>query len=154
MKPEKLIDNFYKQLNKFKVRYLVIGGMAVNYYGVIRTTKDIDIFVEANHDNIANLLSAMEKAGFETALEVTPEKMMNVDVTVFQDVIRVDIMTSVSGINFATAWNRKKIIAIGRNKINLIDIDDLITSKKIAGRNKDLDDVEKLLIVKKMLKGE
>ena len=147
MKPGKLIENLYRQLEKHKVRYLIVGGMAVNYYGIIRATKDIDLFLEASEENLARLLESMEEAGFETASETSPEKMLGVDLTVFKDIVRVDVMTKVAGLEFEKAWERKTTIEIRKNSIYIPCIEDLIASKSGTGRTIDEQDNEKLRIV-------
>lgn len=148
MKPEKLLNSLYHQLKKYKVNYLVAGGMAVNYYGIIRATKDIDLFLEATAGNMANLLQAMEAAGFETAQETTPEELLKMDVTVFKDIIRVDAITTIEGLDFGRAFENKEIIEIRNNRIFLLSLDDLIASKRNTGRSIDAQDVEKLNMLK------
>jgi len=150
VKPEKLLNNLYLQLKKHRVRYLVVGGMAVNYYGIIRATKDIDLFVEATGENMINLLQAMEAAGFETAQETTPEEMLKVDLTVFKDIIRVDVMTKVAGVDFEKAWKNRQNLEIRRNHIFVLHIDDLIASKRGTGRVIDEQDIAQLLMMKEI----
>lgn len=147
MKPEKLLNNLYVELEKHKVRYLVVGGMAVNYYGIIRATKDIDIFLEATDENVVRLLQAMETAGFETAKEASPEKMLKVDLTVFKDILRVDVMTKIAGLEFEKAWKRRNIIRLKKMQVPIPSLEDLITSKQYTGRTIDEADIEKLKMV-------
>ena len=66
----------YKSLNKNRVKYLIIGGIACIIYGVPRTTLDIDIFIEPSLKNAEKLLKALRNAGFGTARLTTPQKII------------------------------------------------------------------------------
>ena len=68
---------FLQSLNENKVKYLVIGGYAVAFHGHPRYTKDIDIWLSADKDNIEKLLQALEDFGFES-LELKVEGLPNV----------------------------------------------------------------------------
>lgn len=66
---------------------------------------------------------------------------------------RIDLLSSLGSIAFATAWRRrvKEQLHLRRKKIPLpiLSLDDLVQSKRDAGRHKDLDDVEHLEAVRK-----
>lgn len=49
-----------RNLNKYEVKYCLVGGWAMILHGMFRTTKDIDLFVEASEDNLKRLLKALE----------------------------------------------------------------------------------------------
>jgi hypothetical protein len=150
VKPEKLLNNLFKKLHQYKVRYIVVGGMALNYHGIIRATKDIDLFLEASRDNMVNFLQAMEAAGFETALEANPASLLSVDITVFKDIIRIDLLTKVTGLEFESAWKNRNTIRVKKNPIFVASLDDLIASKEETGRTIDAQDLEKLRILRSM----
>src|SRR5215203_5293087 len=84
--------------NSENVRYLILGGYAVNYYGHHRNTKDIDIFIALEPDNAARVSSALVKFGFSAASVpprtfLTPEKVFAFG----REPLRVDILTGSSG---------------------------------------------------------
>jgi hypothetical protein len=58
--------------------------------------------------------------------------------------LRVDIMMSISGIEFDEAWNNREVVQLGGIKIPFISRSDLIRSKEASGRPQDRIDVEKL----------
>jgi hypothetical protein len=53
-------QKFIKLLNKFKVEYLLIGGVAVNLYGYSRGTGDIDVCIGPSNSNKEKLIAAVE----------------------------------------------------------------------------------------------
>src|SRR3982751_3306467 len=61
---------FLQLLNSHNVRYLLIGGYAVGYYGYPRATADMDIWVATDVDNVGKALAALAEFGFT---EVDPK---------------------------------------------------------------------------------
>lgn len=140
--------NLYRSLNKNKVKYLIIGGMAAIIYGSPRLTKDLDIFIESTIDNAQKLLIALKEIGFATAELTTAIKIMENEVTIFKDYIRLDVLTKVKGIEFSKVWPKRLSRRIDGVKVYLINIDDLILSKKSVARQIDLEDVKALRKIK------
>ena len=57
-------ESLFSALNKAKVRYLVVGGIAVNLYGIERATADIDLVVDLEENNLNRFIAVMkEKVG-------------------------------------------------------------------------------------------
>lgn len=138
----------YKSLNKHRVRYLIIGGVATIVYGVPRTTLDIDIFIEPSLQNAEKLLKAFKDADLGTASLTTSQKLINNELTVFEDYIRLDVFTKVKGIQFKRAWNRRVIKKIESIPIKFASLKDIISSKKASKRHLDKED---LRILKQLL---
>lgn len=138
----------YKFLKKERVKYIIIGGVAAIAYGVPRTTNDIDIFIEPTVDNCRRLLKAMEEAGLATAALTTPQKVSRTDLTVVNDIMRMDIMTKAKGLNFDATWRRRKVKKVDGVPINFISLQDLILSKSKVARKCDKDDIK---ILKKII---
>ena len=138
-----LLDVF-SSFQKYQVKYLVIGGIASVLYGVPRATFDLDILIEATPDNAKRLLDALEDAHLGTATLTSPEELLAHEITVFNDQVRIDVQTFTPGIKFENAWgNRNTIEYQGRNFF-VVSKEDLIASKRAAGREKDLEDVRLL----------
>ena len=132
----------YKSLNKNRVKYLVLGGIAALIYGVPRTTLDIDIFIEASLTNAQRLLNALQEIGFGTAYLTTPEKIIANEITIFEDYLRLDILTKVKGIFFSDVWKRRVIKDIKNVRVKFTSLPDLILSKEAAGRKIDKEDLK------------
>lgn len=132
----------YKSLNKYRVKYLIIGGIAAIIYGVPRTTLDIDIFIESSLKNAEKLLMALKNAGFGTASLTSPQKVVANEITVFEDYLRVDVFTKVKGMNFKKVCSRKVIKKIGTVSIKFASLKDIISSKKASKRQIDKEDLK------------
>lgn len=133
--------HLFKSLNDHGVEYLLIGGVAVVAHGAARTTKDIDFFIRPTVENATKCLAALEDVGFGTVFLTTPEKLCATEVTIFKDIVRVDILTRVKGIDFVDAYHKKIFFKVGDILIPTLNKQDLIRTKKAAGRDIDLEDV-------------
>lgn len=134
----------FKTLNSHGAEYLLIGGVAVIAYGFPRTTKDIDFFINPTVANAQRCLDALEELGFGTVALTDAKKVAATEVTIFNDIIRVDLLTRVKGLQFDTAWQRRVFFEVERVLIPALNRDDLICSKQAAGRPGDLEDIKVL----------
>ena len=137
----------FASLISHKVQYLVIGGVASIAYGVPRMTLDVDILIRPTLDNARALLAAFEEAGMGTATLIGPEEMLSHEVTIFQDRLRVDVQTSTPGIDFDQANARYKVLTVQGVELRLVSLEDLIASKRAAGRPQDLEDLRLLELI-------
>lgn len=138
------LQGVFKSFQNHDVKYLVIGGIAAVLYGVPRTTFDLDILIEATPVNAERLLSALLDIGFGTASLITTDELLANEITVFKDRVRVDVQTSTPGIQFETAWPRRETMEYQGQRFFVVSREDLITSKRAAGRDVDLEDVRML----------
>lgn len=136
---------FLKLLNEKKVEYLLIGGYAVGYYGYPRATADMDIWIAINRENAEKVVSVLEQFGFNV-----PDLKAELFLKEWQIIrlglppIRIEITTSISGVNFEDCYKNKIEDEIDGVKINLISLTHLKINKKASGRHQDLADIEKL----------
>jgi predicted nucleotidyltransferase len=138
----------YRSLNKHKVDYLVIGGVASVIYGVPRTTIDLDLFIRPTLANCRRLLVALKEVKFGTAYLTDPATILSKEITVLSDFIEVDILIKPKGISFANAWKKRSIIDIQGVKVNFISLSDLIKAKNASNRKIDKEDVKILRHIK------
>lgn len=129
-------------LNRRGAEYLLIGGALSIAYGVPRVTKDIDLFLNPVPENAEALLQSLKEMGFGTANMIDAKEICQTEVTIFKDILRVDILTKVKGLTFEKAWQNKVFLELDRVMIPSLSLDDLIRSKKAAGRTGDLEDVK------------
>lgn len=134
----------YRSLNRHKVKYVLIGGMAAILYGSPRLTRDTDILVESTLENCRKLTAALKAAGFGTASLTTAEKVLKNEINMFRDYIRLDVLTKAKGLSFQQAWANRVIKRIKGVRLPMIAFSDLIVSKKAAARDIDLYDVRTL----------
>jgi len=131
----------YKSLEKRKVNYLVIDGVASILYGVPRATFDLDLCVQNSYQNIERLLKSFEAVGMGTVFLTTVEDVCKTEITIFEDIIRVDVLTKLNDIDFQEAWETRNIQIIQDVPINLISKKLLLKSKLFANRDKDKEDI-------------
>ena len=135
-----------QSLNANDVRYLVVGGYAVSFHGHPRYTKDIDIWIEMDTRNAAKLIKALDEFGFGS-LGLTPADFLAPDMIVQLGYPpnRVDLLTTVPGVDFAACYESKVLVEIDDNvTANFIDLESLKKNKRASGRAQDLADLEHL----------
>jgi len=138
------LKGVFSFLQKHKVKYVVIGGIAAVLHGVPRATFDLDILIEATPDNAEKLLKSLLEAGLGTASLITAEELLAHEITIFKDIVRVDVQTSTPGIIFEDAWKNKAAMEYQGQVFFVLSKNDLIASKRAAGREVDLEDVHLL----------
>ena len=134
----------YRSFNSHKVKYLLVGGLAAVLYGSPRLTKDLDLFIEPTLENATRALEALKAAHFGTAELTTPQQLLAHEVTLFQDYVRLDLLTVLKGIAFKEAWRHRVTKEIHGVRFPVISMDHLIQSKKAVARSIDLEDVKVL----------
>ncbi len=142
------LQDVFKSFQQHDVRYVVIGGIASILHGVPRATFDLDILIEATPDNSQRLLDALSDAGLGTAALTNAEDVLANEITIFRDRVRLDVQTSTPGIDFHNAWQHRKTISYHGQDFFILSRNDLILSKRAAGRAVDLEDVRLLEITK------
>jgi tRNA nucleotidyltransferase/poly(A) polymerase len=139
-----LLKDVFSSLQKHRVRYIVIGGIAAVLHGVPRATFDLDILIEANPENAKKLIDAFLEARLGTASLTTPGELLSQEITIFKDRVRIDVQTSTPGIRFEEAWERRETMEYQNQKFYVASREDLIASKRASGRPVDLEDVRLL----------
>lgn len=138
------LKGVFSFLQKHKVKYVVIGGIASVLHGVPRATFDLDILIEATPENAEKLLKSLLEAGLGTASLITGEDLLAHEITIFKDKVRVDVQTSTPGIIFEDAWKNKEDMEYQGQIFWVLSKNDLIASKRATGREVDLEDVRLL----------
>lgn len=136
---------FLELLNAHKVDYLIVGGYALAFHGAPRVTGDIDLFVKPDSVNARRILRALAEIGFES-LDLWEKDFMVSGNVIELGVppVRVDIMTSLTGVSWETVQAGKVSGSCGEVVVFYIGKKDLIANKKSLGRTKDLADIEAL----------
>jgi len=111
---------------------------------VPRATFDLDILIDAEPDNARNLLDALLDAGLGTASLTDAEEILSNEITIFKDRVRIDVQTSMPGLDFGEAWKRRKTAEYQGQTFYIVSLEDLLASKRAAGRDIDLEDVRLL----------
>lgn len=152
-------QRIFKELNKLKIDYLVIGGLAVNFHGVPRMTYDIDLMLLLRPENIKRLIDKLTGWGYRPKVPVNPmeladearrnlwieEKGMKA-MNFYSEkspIGEIDIVFD-SPIPYDELKSRAVMIELYGERIPTISIRDLIELKEKSGREQDISDVEHL----------
>jgi len=124
---------------------LLIGGYAVSYYGYIRATGDMDIWIAIHPDNAHRMVAVLKTFGFDhpdliDELFLHKNKILRMGVPP----VRLEIITSISGVDFDECFQARVVDELDGVEVNLIDLENLKKNKKASGRLKDLTDFKKL----------
>jgi hypothetical protein len=132
-------------LAKYKVRYLVVGGYAVMKYTEPRFTKDLDLWIATDPGNAEAVFAALREFGAPLK-ELTPADFTQEGYfyQMGNPPFRLDIMMSLPGVTFETAWANREEAHVEELVVPFISKVDLIKTKEASARDQDLIDVKKL----------
>ena len=131
--------------NSRKVKYVVVGGYALAFYGAPRYTGDIDVFVSHDADNAERIMSALEEFGFgSVGLSADDFKKPGQIIQLGVPPVRIDIITSITGVSWKNAFSNRVEGSYGDIGIYYIGRQELIANKRAVGRKKDIADLEAL----------
>ncbi|HRO74524.1 MAG TPA: hypothetical protein PLP27_00065 [Crocinitomicaceae bacterium] len=144
------VDKFLMLADKNNVRMIMVGGGAVNFHGYQRHSADVDFWLDTHEDNLKKLLTVFNEMDYEISdfpTEVKEQKQ-NVSIKFSPADLNVELITKFD-VNkpFDEAFENSEIVFINNQKIwkyHVLSLDDLVTSKVKAGRNKDLLDILEL----------
>jgi predicted nucleotidyltransferase len=128
-----------------EVQFLIVGAYAMAAHGYPRATGDIDLWVMASRENATRVYKALKEFGAPLA-EIDDTTFAQKDV-IFQIGIaprRIDIITAISGVEFESAYKRRKEINLDGLLLPFISREDLIANKEATGRDKDRLDAKTL----------
>lgn len=145
-------ERILRALAEHEVDYVLIGGLAVQTHGHVRTTNDADLIPapdRANLQRLAAALRALEARVLNAGQESTPiDAAMLPRATIWQFATRdggIDVMHEVPGGEpYATLSERALHVRLGDIDVPVVDLDDLIRMKLARGRPVDLADVAAL----------
>ena len=138
-------EEFFASFNKAGVKYLIVGGYAFALHAHPRYTGDMDVFIDASEENARRIMQALLEFGFVVSSLswkdfVTPGRVVQLG----QPPLRIDIMTTIDGVEFEDAWARRAVAPYGNQQVSFLSKTDLIANKRASGRKQDLLDLESL----------
>jgi predicted nucleotidyltransferase len=138
------LKEFVRLLDAHEVKYLVVGGAAVNTLAYIRMTEDLDFWLQRSEDNAERALSALEAFGF--AGEFSRQDLLDPKAVLMlgRPPNRIDLLTWISGCDFDDCYARRTYENLDGVVVPMISLQDLLVNKKASGRHKDLADVEEI----------
>ncbi len=127
------------------VRFMIVGGYALAAHGLPRATGDLDAWIAVSPENAEGVVQALADFGFGSlGLSVDDFSKAGSVVQLGFPPVRIDILTSIDGVAFADAWERRVTVRADGVDLPVIGLRDLIQNKRAAGRTQDLADVERL----------
>jgi hypothetical protein len=129
-------------LNDQEVKFIIVGAYALAAHGLPRATGDIDIWVENSSDNAQKIMRALVRFG-------APISGLSEDDFVSRDMIvqlgvepcRIDLLTSIDGVEFDMAWKNRITITIADMELPVLSKAELLQNKLAANRDKDKSDI-------------
>ena len=136
---------FIGLLGKHRVKYALVGGFAVIYYGYPRSTQDLDVLINPSTKTAEKMLKVLYEfgfggVGFSAGLFEREGTAIHLGV----EPNRIDILTSLKGVANSRIFSNVKRIRFKGKVLRVISFSDLVRSKKSSKRYKDLADVEAL----------
>lgn len=154
----------FSALNDAGIRYLIVGGVAVNLHGYRRFTGDVDILLALQPENLENMTKLMHSLGYierlpvrlqtlgdkETVQRFLTEKGMTAYTFLSSKRERIDLdILAAKSLDFEDFEKRKELIALDDAlEVPVVSIDDLLAMKREANRDQDVRDIQMLLELK------
>jgi hypothetical protein len=131
-------------LSRAEVRYLVVGGVACVLNGLVRTTEDVDLLVDAEPENLRRLLGVLATFGEGHARELRVEDFTDEEgaIRLIED-FPIDLFTRMGGKRYAD-MSRYRRLSSGEVPIPYVAAEGLILLKSGSRRPQDQNDVEGL----------
>ena len=126
-------------LNGVGARYLVAGGHACILHGIVRTTEDVDLLIEATEENAARVIQGLAQLEDGAAAELTPRDFLDNVVVKIADEVEVDVSTHAWKVTYADAIGSAREIVVDGVRIPFLGLDSLIASKETYREQDRLD---------------
>ncbi len=128
-----------------RVEFVVVGGLAVIFYGYERVTRDMDIFIRPTEENARTAFSALQQMGVQLdGLEPADLLADDENVRLGPESDHIDVLPSIGEMSFEQVWSNRVEAEVGGVVVPFISKKDLIANKQQVGRLRDLADVEEL----------
>jgi len=159
-----LYEEILRAFQKQKIKYVIVGGIALNLLGFLRNTADMDILVEMSDENLRKVVGVLKKRGYHVKQPVDPigianpkiryDWIHNKHMKAFNfykpdELKEVDIIIG-SPVSYEDAKKTVRRIKIDDIIVSVISIDNLIKMKRGTGRSIDRLDIEQLKKIKKL----
>lgn len=132
-------------LNDHDVSFVLVGGYAVGWHGVIRATGNIDFLYQQTDDNVTRLCAALRDFGapeqlVDAAFLMTPDAVTQIGLPP----LRIDLLASITGVSFDAVCAGAEPVELDGLRLLVIGLPELRINKGATGRAKDRDDLRRL----------
>jgi len=129
--------------NGHGVEFLIVGAHALAAHGLVRATKDLDVWVRPSSDNAARVIAGLIDFGAPLH-DLTVDDLSRPGL-IFQigvEPIRIDVITAIDGVAFDEAWAARVLARFADQDAAVLSRRHLLINKRAAGREQDLLDVK------------
>ena len=157
MKIDEAFEAIVRGLNEANVRYLVVGGLAVMAHGYMRATRDVDLIIDLDPDNVLQAMKVLKEVGYAPKVPVPIEQFSDealreswakekgmVAFPLWSDnypAVFVDVFIR-APFDFEQAYEKRVTTAVGPDlQAPIVSLQDLLFLKRQANRPKDLQDI-------------
>jgi hypothetical protein len=147
---------FWEVLNKNKVKYIMVGGLATRMHGYNRVTEDLDMWIDDTLDNRIKLRQAFKELEYGDYPSIETMQFVPGWTTFYAAGIELDIMTQMKGLedlSFDECLSLAKIGDLNGIPVPFLHINHLIENKKVVNRPKDQMDVMYLEKIRQLQNG-
>lgn len=152
-----LID-LYRSFQQHHVRYLLCGGLAINMYGIPRSTADMDIILDLTEDNLQQFLKSIEAFGYQSSIPISVLQLADetfrqsllkaglVAISFLSSILQMitlDVLVDVP-FSFQDLWAKRTERQSGDTTLLLVGVEDLVSLKEISNSQQDRLDIESL----------
>lgn len=152
------LERIFAALHEARVRYLVVGGVAVVLHGVVRLTQDLDLVVQLEPNNLGRALESLTELGYQPRLPVPARQFADPairrrwieekNMLVFSfwhpnSAFSVDLFVE-EPFDFDEVYERARAADLGGVPVSVVPIAELMEMKRNSGRGRDLVDLEEL----------
>lgn len=151
---EPAFDQILRRLTTAEVRFVVVGGLALGAWGVVRGTKDVDIVVAPDPENLKRLAETVVaihghvqtgESFLSSPLSIAGRLMSGEQVAIKTDLGRLDVVQGLDGVpSYDELRARSTDAEVLGIRVAVCSIEDLKAMKQAAGRTRDLADLEDL----------
>ena len=151
---EPAFDELLRHLAEAEAEFVVVGGLAVNAWGAVRGTKDVDVVIAPEIDNLKRVAKVAVEAGgrvqkgealLGSAISIASALASGEQVAIETDLGRLDVVQGLDGVpSYAELRSRASEAKILGVAVAVCSIEDLKGMKRAAGRTRDLADLEDL----------
>lgn len=148
--------DLFRALDKHRVNYVLVGGLAMNLHGVPRMTMDVDLVLALSEDNLDRFIASAQDLGLTpvapVALSALKDPEQRRDWVEHKHLIAFALQPATSGaptvdillaptLDIEAALARAVTRDLGDIPVSVAAIEDMITLKKAAGRQQDQADL-------------
>lgn len=130
-----------KKLDEASIPYMITGSLALNFYGHVRATNDIDIVIQVNVGDYKKIYELFRNDFYisEDALQGALRSKGMFNIIDNEEVFKVDFILVKDNSISEMQFSRRKTIKVGTNQLNVISPEDLILNKLLWARESDSD---------------